>query len=335
MGRMRSDDDGPTDRGATQLDRGWDLALDGELEAARKAAERALASEGDTPEVHTLFGYLEQLEGRPERALSHYRQAIALDEMYVDAMIRAAEVLLHQLGQKDEGMALADEAFELCENDDERADVLLLQIESLLDDGKVEAASELAQKLPTGPFESPQMPFHVGRARFDVGDVAGAEGMLIEAVEREPNNPDVHYYLGLLHETKRADREATLAFLRSLQCESRMEPMVATLPPEQFEKRIRQAMRRLRDDVSSKLDDALVVPADLPGVEVVAEGVDPRTAVLIDDAPGEAGGKRIVRLFIYQRNVERFASPSGTVVDEIVRAIEREVSAIFPEIGAN
>lgn len=335
MGRMRSDDDGPTDRGASHLDRGWDLALDGELEAARRAAERALSTEGDSPEVHTLFGYLEQLEGKPELALQHYRQAIALDEMYLDAMIRASEVLLHQLGRKDEGMILAHEAFELCESDDEKADVLLLQIESLLDDGNVEGASELAQKLPVGPFESPQMPFHVGRARFDVGDVAGAESMLLEAVEREPNNPDVHYYVGLLHETKRADRDATLAFLRSLQCESRMEPMVATLPPEQFEKRIRQAMRRLRDEVSAKLEDTLVVSADLPGVEVVAEGVDPRTAVLIDDAPGEGGGKTIVRLFIYQRNVERFASPVGTIVDEIVRAIEREVAAVFPEVAAS
>lgn len=329
---MRGDDDKPSDRGGSLLDKGWDLALDGELDDAMKAAERALRAEGDTPEVHTLLGYIHQMAGQPDDALRHYKQALALDEMYLDAMIRATEVLLHALGRRDEGMALADEALELCETADERADVLLLKIEALLDEGAVERAAEVARELPEGPFEAPQMPFHVGRARFDVGDVTGAEASLMEAKEREPHNPDVHYYLGLLHESRREDREATVSFLRSLQYEARLEPLAGSLAPEQFEKRIRAAMKRLRAEVSTKLEDALVVPAELPGVEVVAEGVDPRTAVLIDDAPADDGGRRIARLFVYQRNLERFVGPSGAIVDEIVRAIEREVAAIFPEI---
>lgn len=332
MGRMRGDDDGPMDRNVSHLDRGWDLALDGDLEEAMKAAERALRSEGDSPEVHTLLGYIQQMAGQPDEALRHYRQALALDEMYLDAMIRATEVLLHQLDRRDEGMALADEALELCETADERADVLLLKIEALLDDGNVESAAEVASELPEGPFESPQMPFHVGRARFDVGDVTGAEASLFDAKEREPSNPEVHYYIGLLHETRREEREATISFLRSLQCDARLEPLPGTLAADQFEKRIRTAMKRLRTEVSTKLEDALIVPAELPGVEVVAEGVDPRTAVLIDDAADEDGGRRIARLFIYQRNVERFAGPTGAIVDEIVRAVEREVAAVFPEI---
>lgn len=332
MARMRSDDDGTEGRGASALDRGWDLALDGDLDGAMRSAERALATEGDTPEVHTLFGYIKQMQGMPEEALTHYKQAIAFDELYVDAMIRAAEVLLHQLDRRDEGLAMADEALELCETADERADVLLLKIESMLDVGDVETAAALVRELPTGPFESPQMPFHVGRARFDVGDVDGAEAMLREAKEKEPGNPDVHYYLGLVHEQKREEREAVLCFLRSVQCDAKLEPLPFGIPEEQFEKRLRQAMKRLRPEVSAKLDDALIVPTELPGVEVVAEGIDPRTAVLVDDAPLEDGERRIARVFIYQRNVERFAGPTGSVVDEIVKAIEREVAAIFPEI---
>lgn len=299
-----------------------------------RAAERARATEGDTPEVHTLLGYIHQLEGRGEEALTHYRQAIAFDEMHLDAMIRATEVLLHMLGRKEEGMALADEALELCESPDEIADVMLLKIEALLDDGDVEGAAAIARELPAGPFESPQMPFHVGRARFDVGDLDGAEALLLEAKEREPSNPDVHYYLGLVHETRRQDREANLSFLRSLQCDARLEPPPGALTEDQFEKRLRQAMKKLRPEISSKLHDALIVPSQLPGVEVVAEGVDPRSAVLVDDAPTEDGRRQVVRVFIYQRNIERNAGPTGAVVEEIVRAIEREVGLIFPDLGS-
>lgn len=333
MARMRSDDDGSEGRGVSALDRGWDLAHDGDLEGAMRAAERARAAEGDTPEVHTLIGFIHQLEGHAEEALAHYKQALAFDEMHIDAMIRATEVLLHQLGRKDEGMAMADEALELCETPDEIADVLLLKIEALLDAGDVEGAAAIAREMPSGPFETPQMPFHVGRARFDVGDVEGAESLLLEAKEREPGNPDVHYYLGLVNETKRLDREATVCFLRSLQCDARLGPPPNALTEEQFEKRLRQAMKKLRPEVSARLHDALIIPAELPGVEVVAEGVDPRTAVLVDDAPGDDGGRRVVRVFIYQRNIERFAGPTGAIVEEIVRSIEREVGVIFPELA--
>ncbi len=41
------------------------------------------------PKVHNLLGYTAALVGDSEEALEHYRQAIALDETYLEAMLNA------------------------------------------------------------------------------------------------------------------------------------------------------------------------------------------------------------------------------------------------------
>jgi hypothetical protein len=78
---------------------------------------------------------------------------------------------------------------------------------------------------------------------------------------------------------------------------------------------------------------------DLPGAEVVADGVDPRTCVLLDTAPpASAGGPsepKATRMFLYQRNVERAAEDLSELNDELYALIEDELCATFPELAAH
>ncbi len=76
------------------LDRGWDLAQKGDAPGASACAKRALEIDPQSPEVHNLMGFALALEGDAEEALDHYRQAVALDETYFEAMLNAAEILL-------------------------------------------------------------------------------------------------------------------------------------------------------------------------------------------------------------------------------------------------
>jgi hypothetical protein len=74
---------------------------------------------------------------------------------------------------------------------------------------------------------------------------------------------------------------------------------------------------------------------------VVAEGVDPHIGVLVDDvldgegAPieGEAQPERAGRVFVYQRNIERWAENAGEIEDEILRTLEHELSLTFPHLA--
>ena len=84
--------------------------------------------------------------------------------------------------------------------------------------------------------------------------------------------------------------------------------------------------------------DADVFIVDVPGAELVVDGVDPRAMVIVDarapDEPESAVSppdppRLQARLFIYQRNVERGAGSIGALEAELSSALEREITAVF------
>ena len=172
------------DQFTAHLDRGWDLVSRGDFAGALISAQKSLELDAESPEAHNLLGFIHQAEGRAEDALEHYRQAIAIDETYVEAMLNAAEVLIHSLRDLDGGMAMVDEALDFAEGDDEIADALLLRFDAFIQQGERESAAQVAAKLPEGPFENTQLDFMVGRAKFETGDLEGAEKHLESAVKR-------------------------------------------------------------------------------------------------------------------------------------------------------
>jgi len=90
--------------------------------------QRALEIDPQSPEVHNLLGYTAQLSGETDEALEHYRQAISLDETYLEAMLNAAEVLMHPLEDWNEALKFVDDALEYAETPEEVADCVLLKV---------------------------------------------------------------------------------------------------------------------------------------------------------------------------------------------------------------
>jgi hypothetical protein len=81
------------------------------------------------------------------------------------------------------------------------------------------------------------------------------------------------------------------------------------------------------------LDGALVVVADVPGAEVVADGVDPRAAVLLDALGERDSAPHAGRVFVYQRNAERLVDAPGKLEDELMRLLQAEIEATFPALA--
>ena len=77
--------------------------------------------------------------------------------------------------------------------------------------------------------------------------------------------------------------------------------------------------------------EAEVYVVDLPGAELVVDGVDPRALLVLDTPPTEEGTPTRVRIFVYQRNVERAAGALEGMDGELATALEREVTAVFLE----
>jgi Flp pilus assembly protein TadD len=329
------------DQFTAHLDRGWDLVSRGDFAGALISAQKSLELDSESPEAHNLLGYIHQAEGRSEDALDHYKQAIAIDETYVEAMLNAAEVLIHSMQDYDHGLSMVDEALDFAEGDDEIADALLLKFDAHMQQGDRDGAQHIAKQLPGGPFENPHVDFLVGRAKFETGDVEGSEKHIESAVKRDGDNGDAHYYAGLIRESRGDTRGATAAFLQAREADLALPRPSWSLSLAQFERRVQNAVRKLPLGLARSVEDALVVVSDMPGPEVVAEGVDPHVGVLLDELLDEEGQPiepqgvpaRAGRVFIYQRNIERWVHAATDIEDEVLRALEHELTLTFAKLG--
>jgi len=316
------------DQLSAHIDRGWDLAQKGDAAGASACARRALEIDSHSPEVHNLLGYAVALLGDAEEAVEHYRQAIALDETYLEAMLNCAEVLMHPLEEWDDAISMCDDALDYAESNEEIADCLLLKVDALLGKGDIAEAKRTIGLTPEGPFESPAYTFLIGRAHYEVGDFKRATPLIDEAAKAEPPHPDALYYLGLLKDEAGDQKGAIEAFLMSRLRDMSRTPPAWSPTPEAFSNVVRRAIMSLDALLGRYVREAEVYVVDVPGPELVVDGVDPR-ALLILDTPTNPLGETSARLFIYQRNLERVAPNLEVLEDELISALQREITAVF------
>jgi tetratricopeptide (TPR) repeat protein len=327
------------DQFSAHLDRGWDLVQRGDTRGAEASARRALEIDPQSPEAYNLLGYVAALEGEASEAIESYRQAIALDETYLEAMLNAAEVYIHPLGDYDQAIEMCDQALDLAEVDEEIIDALLLKFDALLGKGDGEEAAKVVTKIPAGPYDNPNHTFLVGRAFYEIGEAEKAGALIEDAAQKDPRHAEAQYYLGLLRDEKGDARGATAAFLRSrdLDLEMGMPPWAPGR--EALGKLTEQAASGLNPVLKRYVDGADVYVSDVPGMELVAEGVDPRALVLLDGfaadeherAAHAAGDVPCGRIFVYALNVARLAGNMEAIEREITLALEREITATFLE----
>ncbi|HKQ68252.1 MAG TPA: tetratricopeptide repeat protein [Polyangiaceae bacterium] len=320
------------DQFSAHLDRGWDLVQRGDTRGAEASARRALEMDPQSPEAYNLLGYVAALDGDASEAIDNYRQAIALDETYLEAMLNAAEVYIHPLGEFDEAIDMCDQALDLAETDEEIIDALLLKFDAMLGRGQGKEASQVIARMPEGPYKNPNHGFLIGRAYYEIGDVERASGLIEEAAQRDPNHAEAHYYLGLVRDEAGDSKGATMAFLRCRQLDLDMPSPSWALPRELFVKAVDRSLAALDPILGRYVRDAIVHVGDVPGMELVADGVDPRALVLLDGlGTPEVPAPNATRIFVYQRNIERLAGGTDRLEHEITSAFEREITATFLE----
>lgn len=162
-----------------------------------------------------------------------------------------------------------------------------------------------------------------------------AEPLVEDSVKLNPKNPEAYYYLGLVRDERGDSSGATQAFLRSRELDLELPAPPWTLSRETFELTAKRAFAGLEEQLKAYVREEEIYVADVPGVEVVVDGVDPRALLLIDGV-GANGNGMTSRVFVYQRNVERLAGSLEQVEPEVRLALEREITATFlePEAGS-
>jgi tetratricopeptide (TPR) repeat protein len=323
------------DQFSAHLDRGWDLAQKGDGPGALACARRALELDPKSPEVHNLLGFAAALDGDTDVALDHYKQAIALDETYLEAMLNAAEVLVAPLGEWDEAVDLCNDALDYAETDEEIADCVLLKTDALMGKGDTEGAKKALAMIPAGPFENANYEFLIGRAYYELGDVEKAAPLIESAASKEPDHADARYYLGLVLDERGNARGATDAFLHARALDVQRPALPWSPSQEAFAQIVQRVVGKLDALLARYVREAEVYCFDVVGAELVVDGVDPRALVLVDapTTPPNASEDAVpkARIFVYQRSVERAAGALDAVEDELTRALEHEVAAHYDE----
>ncbi len=323
------------DQLTAHLDRGWDLAQKGDIRGAESSARRAIELAPDSAEAHNLLGYVASLEGDCEEAVEAYQQAIALDDTYVEAMLNAAELYVHPLAEYEQAIDLCDRVLDLSDYDDETTDALLLKFEALWGKGDDDGAKTVLGRLPQGPFDDPSHNFLAGRAFFEVGERERAKPLIAKAIETDPGHAEAHYYLGLMAEAESEHRAASLSFLRVRQLE-----IEAGLPPwapneETFMMFVERAATELPAELGKLLESAELYVVDMPGPEMVADGVDVHALGLVDAVRAKNGaeGELGLRVFLYAINLLRTAGALHLVQGAVKEALERELRAALDDLG--
>jgi len=318
---------------AAHLDRGWDLVGRGDYSGAMLSAQKSLELDEASPEAHYLIGFIYQAQGRAEEALEHYEQALELDEGYVDALLNSAEVMLHPVGDVDAALRRVQMAREWLEEEegtsDELVDAMLLEAEIHLLNGDAQSAKSVVRDIPEGPYDNDRLALSVGRARLDIGDVEGALPLIRAACELQPPIPDAFYYLALALDATEDLTGALIAFLQARELDAASPPPPWSIPLDQFEGRVQSALTGLPAEASTLIEGALVVVTDLPGAEMVADGVDPRVPVLLDALAEPDEPPRVGRIFVYKRNIERVAPGVFELDTEVAQALMHELAAAF------
>jgi tetratricopeptide (TPR) repeat protein len=319
------------DQLTAHLDRGWDLAHKGDAAGAIACAKRALEIDPQSPEVHNLLGFAAALDGEAEEALEHYRQAIALDETYFEAMLNAAEVMISPLADFDGAIGQIEEALDYAETDEEIADCILLKVDAHMAKTDYEEAKRAMKMLPDGPFDGPSYLFLIGRAWYELGQLDKAAPLIEQATKADPTSADAHYYLGLVRDEQGDARAAVESLLRSRALDLTRSPAPWAPSPEAFTAIVKAAIEKLDLVLARYVREAEVYVVDYPGAELVVDGVDPRAMLVLDTPPVEDGSPARVRIFVYQRNVERAAGSVEAIDAELAGALEREITAVFLE----
>lgn len=119
---MPIDDENTDDSKSASVDLGWDLVQQGDYKGAMEIAERSLELDAGSPDALNLLGFIHAAEGNVEEALEHYRKAIESDQFFVDAVLNAADLLVHSLQDYRRALEFIDRAIDLAETVDEKAE---------------------------------------------------------------------------------------------------------------------------------------------------------------------------------------------------------------------
>jgi predicted Zn-dependent protease with MMP-like domain len=162
-----------------------------------------------------------------------------------------------------------------------------------------------------------------------------AEQAAKEALACEHPVVDAHVVTGLLLDRRGDFTAADAAFATAAELDPEKYHVPERLSREEFDKELRKAVKRLPKQFRKHLERVPVIVQDVPAEHLLRTGEDgvhdPDLLGLFDGVPiGESDGlggevARPNYIFLFQRNLERFAQDRDDLVEQIAVTIYHEL----------
>lgn len=268
---------------SAHLERGWEALQEGDLRSARLAVDECLQLRDDAAEAFSLLAQVQAAEGQPELALESFERAIEADDSYFEAMVDAAELALHALGNAELALEWLEDAGQVAETEDERADLRLLRAESFLVLGRrQDARREVERAAAQAPSKNETLRLAAVRLLVELESFALAHKQLDELVQLHPTRPEIHYLHALLLGAEGKEQESIWAHLRARRLLHSQPRPDWSLQPESMDALVLRVLASLEQPYGRAVANAVCITADWPGVEAMIDGLDPMALVALD-----------------------------------------------------
>jgi len=323
----------PTQKPAALIEAGWHALEAGDLDHAESACNAALARAPRSVEGLTLKAAIAFSQGELDESMQICREAMTIDPDDPRPYIQAAELELYS-GNDEEAIALAKSAVDRSGTEADFVDAVLIKAAAELGAELDDDARRSLAEIETCVIDEPPLLHRLGQLWLEVGEPARSRRAFQDCIRHEPSSADAHHGLGMACESLGEHQAMLDAWKKVRELDAK-----APLPPwhmtgTEFEAVARATLRELPAEITSRLENVPILIEDVPPVELVQDGTDPRLLGLFSGVPlpeksSMDQSPALDTIYLYQLNLERAVASRAELEDEIRTTLIHETAHFF------
>jgi predicted Zn-dependent protease with MMP-like domain/Flp pilus assembly protein TadD len=318
------------------LDQAMEASHGGRTDEALAWLDEALRAQPDGAEAHNGRGEILWDEGRIEEALYEFETSINADPKFITAHLNRAELMVEDMGEYDQAVALCDELLggrsELPRLDrSSEGEVYYLKAKAVFYLDDLEGALFLTRRAMKTSGEVPVYRAFDGQILFELGRFDDARRSLETATALDPESGHALYHLALVLERVGEGEGAGRAFEAANALDPHQYPLPASVELEDFRAAVAEAIDNLPRSIREYVSDVPVLVEDWPSNDLmIDEGISPQIlGIYIGTPRTEAGPTHqptdVTRVILFKKNLEKICCDHDELIDQIQITLRHEI----------
>jgi predicted Zn-dependent protease with MMP-like domain len=321
-----------TDRMLADLERGFEALEEGRIDDATATLERCRRIDRKNPDVVTLAAAVADARGDFEDALLQYRTLAELRPDDPMPRICIARLELKDLGDPDAALDTIQSAFDFIDEEADLIEAIYVKTEALIARGEPKAAREALGELASSMIDDGELALDLAELALGAEDPAAAKRW-IESARTDPAlEADALHLLGRVHEATDDAAAMVAAWQQVRLLDLAAPPGPVSVTEDEVERIAVDTLGELPSQIRERLQRVPILIDTVPSLELVADGLDPRSLGLFQGTPMPDDGSAvptITNIVLFRTNLERFASDEDDLAEEIRITVLHETAHYF------